>query len=74
MSDDKTDGIQKQIDSIDAEMYNLLMQRTELVKQLADGNAVENSLGKEAAVIKNCCVRIRGIFLNMSSLKFGVRF
>lgn len=62
MSDDKTDGIQKQIDSIDAEMYNLLMQRTELVKQLADGNAVENSLGNEAAVIKKLLRSHKGDF------------
>ena len=52
MSDEKADGLQKRIDEIDSEMYNLLMRRTELVKQQSDGNVVENSLGKEATVIK----------------------
>lgn len=52
MSVVKDDGLQKQIEEIDTKMYQLLMQRTELVKQQNDGNAVENSLGKEAAAIK----------------------
>lgn len=52
MSVVKDTGLQKRIEEIDTEMYNLLMQRTELVKQQSDGDAVENSLGKEAASIK----------------------
>lgn len=43
--------LQKQINEIDTELYNLLMKRTELVKQQPE-NAVENTLGKEAAIIK----------------------
>jgi len=62
MSEIKNAGLQNRIDEIDAEMYSLLMQRTELVKRLADGNAVANSLGKEAAAIKKLLHSHKGDF------------
>lgn len=51
MSGVKNLDLQKQINDIDTELYTLLMKRTELVKQQPE-NAVENTLGKEAAIIK----------------------
>lgn len=48
----KSSDLQKQIDEIDTKLYNLLMMRTDLVKLQPDAGAVENTLGKEAAVIK----------------------
>lgn len=44
--------LQKKIDEIDIKLYNLLMKRTKLVEQQPDAGAIENTLGKEAAIIK----------------------
>src|SRR5699024_4098213 len=52
MSEQKDAELQKSINEIDARMYELLMQRTELVKQQSEANVVANSLGREAASIK----------------------
>ncbi len=51
MSGIKNLNLQKQINELDTELYTLLMKRTELVKQQPE-NAIENTLGKEAAIIK----------------------
>lgn len=56
------DDLQKQIDEIDIKLYNLLMKRTKLVELQPDAGAVENTLGKEAAVIKNLLHIHRGDF------------
>lgn len=61
MPREKSVDLQKQIDEIDFKLYNLLMQRTELVEQLPC-NVMENTLGKEAAVIKNLLKNHRGNF------------
>lgn len=61
MSSVNTTDLQKQIDDIDVKLYNLLLLRTDLVEQLP-GNAVENTLGKEAAIIKSLLRIHRGNF------------
>lgn len=47
-----SEDIQKQIDAIDIELYNLLMRRTELVKQNPYPVKIENILGQEAMGIR----------------------
>ena len=44
--------IQKQIEAIDIKLYNLLVQRTELVKKNPYPNRIENILGQEAMGIR----------------------
>ncbi len=51
MSDSNTD-IQKQIETIDIELYNLLMRRTELVKQQPELMKIENIPGQEALGVR----------------------
>ena len=58
----KKDDIQKQIESIDAELYNLLMQRTELVKQNTHPIKIENILGQEAMGIRRMMKFHKGDF------------
>ena len=53
--------LQKKIDDIDVKLYNLLMLRTDLVEQ-QNIDVVENTLGKEAAVIKKLLKIHRGDF------------
>ena len=61
MPQEKSADLQKQIDEIDLKLYNLLIHRTELVERQLD-NTIENSLGKEAAAIKNLLKLHRGNF------------
>ncbi len=61
MPQEKSADLQKQIDDIDLKLYNLLIHRTELVERQLD-NTIENSLGKEAAAIKNLLKLHRGNF------------
>ena len=49
---DKKSDIQKQIENIDIELYNLLMKRTELVKENPQSVKIENILGQEAMTIR----------------------
>lgn len=65
--------MQKQIDEIDLKLYNLLIHRTELVER-QPVNAVENTLGKEAAAIKNLLKFIAAIFLVTSLPKSGAKY
>lgn len=62
MSGVKSTDLQKQIEDIDSELYNLLMKRTELVKQQGDTNAVANTLGREATAIKKLLKSHHGDF------------
>ena len=62
MSEQKDAELQKSINEIDARMYELLMQRTELVKQQSEANVVANSLGREAASIKRLLRAHKGDF------------
>ena len=62
MSEQKDAELQKSINEIDARMYELLMQRTELVKQQSETNVVANSLGREAASIKRLLRAHKGDF------------
>lgn len=62
MSVVKSPDLQKQIEDIDTELYNLLMKRTELVKQQGDTNAVANTLGREATAIKKLLKNHHGDF------------
>ena len=61
MPKEKSADMQKQIDEIDLKLYNLLIHRTELDER-QPVNAVENTLGKEAAAIKNLLKFHRGNF------------
>lgn len=74
MSEQKDAELQKSINEIDARMYELLMQRTELVKQQSEANVVANSLGRKPLRLNACCGRIKEIFPNMSLPKSGARF
>lgn len=49
---DKSTNIQKQIEDIDIELYNLLMKRSELVKKNPYPAKIENILGQEAMGIR----------------------
>ncbi len=53
--------LQHKIEEIDTQLYNLLIERTKLVKQQPN-NAIENTLGKEAASIKRLLRNHKGDF------------
>jgi len=61
MSDKKTD-IQKQIENIDVELYNLLMKRTDLVKKNTNSVKIQNILGQEAMGIRRMLKHHTGDF------------
>lgn len=53
--------LQHKIEEIDTQLYNLLIERTKLVK-MQPNNAIENTLGKEAASIKRLLKNHKGDF------------
>lgn len=61
MSGNADSDLQKQIEEIDTQLYNLLMKRTELVEKQPT-NPIENSLGQEAAAIKRMLRNHQGEF------------
>lgn len=61
MSSDNQAELQHQIENIDTQLYNLLIERTKLVKKQPN-NAIENTLGKEAASIKRLLKNHTGDF------------
>jgi len=61
MSEKKTD-LQKQIECIDIELYNLLMKRTDLVKKNSSSVKIQNILGQEAMGIRRMLKHHTGAF------------